>query len=108
MDEPKLSRVVTRPGWRHEWWQYEGHYIVKTYSVDAGGKLHYEDSQRFEGKAPTEAKERKAEPVQAEQPVRKETMKEAILRREEHDSNMRDAGFYGRNGVYIRNPNPSH
>lgn len=107
MDKPKLARVVTRPGWRYEWWQYDGHYIVKTYSVAAGGKLNYEDSQRFEGKAPTEAKA-KAKAEQAEQPVRKETFKEAILRREEQDSNMRDAGFYGRNGVYIRNPNPSH
>jgi hypothetical protein len=113
MREPKPVRVVTRAGWRREFIQYENHYILKTYAVVAGGKLHLDTIERFEGMAPTEVIER-AEPEPEPGPIRdsritNETMKEAILRREEQESNMRDAGFYCQGGVYIRNhENPSH
>lgn len=56
MHEPKLTRVVTRPGWRHEFYCYGTHYIVKSYTIGWGGKRHYEGSERHEGRAPREDK----------------------------------------------------
>ena len=97
--EPYIARTVRRGCWLYEWIQFDGHYVVKTYTIEAGGKRHYEGSERHDGKAPTEVKEAKPKPVQPEQPARVETMKEAILRREEQDAYRRERA---RNDIYSK------
>jgi hypothetical protein len=44
------DKVITRPGWRHEFTQHDGYYIVETWATGYGD--HYEGSERVEGTIP--------------------------------------------------------
>ena len=95
---PYLARASSRPGWRYEWWQYDGHYILKTWAVGAGGAEHYEGPERHEGKAPREDKPA-SQPKEPEPEFPPLTMKQEIMLREEQDVYRRERA---QNDIYSR------
>lgn len=97
-EHPYMTREATVNGWKYEWWQYDGHYILKVWSGGLGGKWRYEGSDRHEGMAPI-APRPQVEPAMPVAAPQVETMKDAIMQREWQDTLRRERSH---NDIYSR------